>query len=133
MQKERKAKTEFIGLGMPDSTLVKGDYRKLQRGHVYDVVGKEECPGQLIITVSDGHGSKPLGSFPAQWFNPILRWFRKNTQPLWLSRGALFFWWKMDTFQKHLFLESVHFFVLFFILFLNIHCKLFLYQQIHLF
>ena len=66
-------KTQFIGLGMPDSTLVKGDYKRLQRGHVYDVVGKLDCPGQLIITVSEGKGKKPLGSFPAQWFNPLLR------------------------------------------------------------
>ena len=63
---------QFIGCGIDGFPFLRGNSRNLKCGNIYDVKGIREEAGEVMLKVSDTTG-KIVGTFPAQWFNPLSR------------------------------------------------------------
>lgn len=68
----KSKKVEFVGSGIAGCPLIKGNSHDLNIGSVYDIDKTKEEAGMLLLRVSDNAG-KIIGTFPAQWFNPLSR------------------------------------------------------------
>lgn len=68
----KSKKVQFVGSGIPDCPLVRGNSRELRVGTVYDIDNTKEEAGMLLLRISDSAG-RIIGTFPAQWFNPLSR------------------------------------------------------------
>ena len=76
MKKEIR-KAEFVGSGISGCPLVRGDSHDLKCGNVYLIDKSQEEAGMLLLKICDQTG-KILGTFPAQWFNPIPKFTTAN-------------------------------------------------------